>query len=243
MLLWQLVLIQIITFGLLIFILRHFFHRQAAQSLGRLQRLYQENLKREEELERRRDEMDLELKAKVAQHGEELKRLRADAEAAAQQIQDDMLTKAREDAKRIVAEADAKTERLKTNLVREMEDKTLGLAANILEHLFTAPVARGIHQHLIDELIEEIGGADGHRLPNTVEMAEVAVRFPLTEPQKAQVTGMLASKMGRPVSIKETTDQDIIAGMVIRLDNVILDGSLRAKLRGTLAYVRDRLAR
>src|SRR5918999_5291879 len=165
MLLWQLVIIQVITFGLLIFILRRFFHRQAAQSLGRLQGLYQENLKREEELERRRDEMDLELKAKVAQHGEELKRLRAEAEAAAQQIQDDMLTKAREDARRIMGEAENKTERLKTTLVREMEDKALGLAASIIEHLFTAPVARGIHQHLIDELVEEIGNGDGHRLP------------------------------------------------------------------------------
>jgi F-type H+-transporting ATPase subunit b len=201
MLLWQLVIIQVITFGLLIFILRRFFHRQAAQSLGRLQGLYQENLKREEELERRRDEMDLELKAKVAQHGEELKRLRAEAEATAQQIQDDVLTKAREDARRIMGEAENKTERLKTNLVREMEDKALGLAASIIEHLFTAPVARGIHQHLVDELVEEIGGSDGHRLPPAVETAEIVVRFPLTEPQKAQIIRMLSSKMGRPVSI------------------------------------------
>jgi F0F1-type ATP synthase delta subunit len=104
-------------------------------------------------------------------------------------------------------------------------------------------VARGIHQHLIDELVEEIGGADGHRLPAAVETAEIVVRFPLTEPQKAQIIRMLSAKMGRPVSIKETIDNDIIAGMVMRLDNVILDGSLRAKLRGTLAYVRDRLAR
>src|SRR5918992_2321842 len=133
MLLWQLVIIQVITFGLLIFILRRFFHRQAAQSLGRLQGLYQENLKREEELERRREEMDLDLKAKVAQHAEELKRLRAEAEAAAQETQEDMLTKAREEARRILAEADTRNERLKANLVREMEDKALGLAASIIE--------------------------------------------------------------------------------------------------------------
>jgi F-type H+-transporting ATPase subunit b len=243
MLLWQLILIQIATFLLLVFLLRHFLYRQSTQSLGRLQQLYRENLTREAELDKRREETDQELKAKFAQHSEELKRLRAEAETAAQKTGEELLARAREDAKRIVAEADGKTERLKSNLVREMEEKALGLATDILQHVFTPQVARGVHHQLIDELIEEIGGSDGHRLPLNVETAEIGVRFPLTESEKANLTTMLSSKLGRPVAIKETIDQDVVAGMVVRLDNVILDGSLRTKLQGTLAYVRDRLSR
>jgi len=38
-------------------------------------------------------------------------------------------------------------------------------------------------------------------------------------------------------------DQEIVAGMVVRLENVVLDGSLKTKVKGMLAYVRENLSR
>jgi len=243
MLLWQLVIIQFIAFALLVVLLRHFLYRQVTLSLGRLQQLYQENVKREEELKRRREETEQMLKGKIAKYSEEIGRLRAAAEVEAQKLHEEIVAKAKAEAKRIVAEAEANRERMRAKLVSEIEEKALGLASDIMEHIFTAKVAQGIHHYLIDELIEELGKSDGRRLQLDVETVEIAVPFPLTQEQKENLKKILSAKMGRSVSLKETIDHGIVAGMVFRLENLILDGSLKSRLQGGLAYVRDSLSR
>lgn len=243
MLLWQLILIQVITFVVLAFLLHQFLYRQANRSLGRLQQLYQENREREEELKRRREETEQELRTTMARHQEEIGRLRAEAEAAGQKRQEELLAQAKEEGRRIVAEAEGKRERMRASLVSEMEEKAVGLASDIVGRVLTAQLAQRIHAHLIDELIEEIGKSDGRRPELDVETVEVAVPFPLTQTQQERLNMIFASNMGRSVTVKETIDEEIVAGMVVRMGNVVLDGSLKTKLKGMLAHVRENLSR
>jgi F-type H+-transporting ATPase subunit b len=243
MLLWQLVLIQVITFVVLAVLLHQFLYRQVTRSLGRLQQLYQENLAREEELKKRREEMEQELRTRMAKHTEEIARLRAEAEAAVQEMRDGILTRAKEEGRKIVAEADAGRERMRASLVAAMEEQAVGLASDIVGRVLTGPVAQGIHAELIEDLIEEIGTADGPRPELAAETAEAAVAFPLTPAQHARLQAIFAPTPGRSFTIKETIDETLLAGMVIRLDNLVLDGSLHNKLKGMLAYVRENLSR
>ena len=241
--LWQLLLIQAITFVVLAFLLHQFLYRQVTRSLGRLQQLYRENQEREEELKRRREETEQELRTAMARHHEEIGRLRAEAEAAVQEARNELLAQAKEEGRRIVAEAEARRERMRASLVAEMEEKAVGLASDIIGRVFTARVAQGIHQQLIDDLIEEIGRPDGRRPELAADTVDVVVAFPLTPTQRDRLHAILASTMGQPVAIKDTVDETIGAGMVVRLANVVLDGSLNNKLKGMLAYVRETLSR
>ena len=243
MLLWQLILIQVITFVVLAVLLHQFLYRQVTRSLGRLQQLYKENRGREEELKRRREETEQELRTTTARQHEESGRLRAEAEAATQKMQDERLAQAKEEGRKIVAEAEAKRERMRASLVSEMREQAVGLASDILGRVLTAQVAQGIHQHLIDELIEEIGKSDGPRPELETETVEVAVPFPLTETQRERLNTIFSSNMARSVDVKEIIDGEIVAGMVVRLGNVVLDGSLKTKVKGMLAYVRESLSR
>jgi F-type H+-transporting ATPase subunit b len=242
MLLWQLILIQVITFAILVFLLRQFLHKQNSQALERLQQLYQENLKREEDLKKAQEAADQQLKEKIAQHNEEIGKLKAAGEVDVQKMHDEILAKAKEEATKIVDTAEAKREQIKASLVSEMEEKALVLAFDIVGHIFTAQVAQGIHHQLINEFIEEIEKSDGQRMQLNVETAEIAAPYPLTQVQEENLKNILSSKMGRSVNIKGTIDQEIVAGMVVRLENLVLDGSLRNKLKGTLAYVRSSIA-
>jgi len=239
---WQLILIQVVTFGLLVFLLRQFLYQHVTRSQDRLERLVQENRKREGELKARQEETEKEFQARVAQQNEEGGKLRATAETNAQKMQEEIVTKAKEEGMRIVAEAEAQKEQMRANLVSEMEHKALDLASDIIGHIFTAQVARGIHGPLTDELIEEIERSDGRGLQHDVEAVEVAVPFPLTELQMERLKKILCSKMGRSVDVKQTIDQEIVGGMVLRLGNSVLDGGLKNKLKGAMAYVRSSLS-
>lgn len=243
MLLWQLILIQAITFGLLVFLLRHLFYRQVTRSLARLEQLYEENLKREAELKKLKEEMEQSLKAEVAQHHEEMRRQRAEAELEIQGMREEALAKARQEGERIVAEAIASEQRMRAKLISEGEAKAVGLASEIVARLFSSRVAEGVHHPLIEGLIEEIRRLDEQRLKMDIETVEVRVPFPLTPAQRETLNQLLSSKIGRLITLKESTDPALIAGMVLHLDNLVLDGSLHNQLMGMLAHVREGLSR
>jgi F0F1-type ATP synthase delta subunit len=193
-------------------------------------------------LKKGQETADQQLKEKIAQHNEEIGKLKAAGEVDIQKMHEEVLAKAKEEAKKIVDTAEAKREQIKASLVSEMEEKALVLAFDIIGHIFTAQVAQGIHHQLINEFIEEIEKSDGQRMQINVETAEIAAPYPLTQVQEENLKNILSSKMGRSVNIKGTIDQEIVAGMVVRLENLVLDGSLRNKLKGTLAYVRSSIA-
>ncbi len=243
MVFWQLIIIQVFTFGLLAFLLRQFLTQHVTQSQDRLQQLVQENRKREDELKEKRENMESEFKVKNAQHREEMGRLKSVAEVDAQKVHEEVLAKAEEQGKRIVADAEAQKEKMRKQLVMEMEEKALILASDIIEHVFTAELAKGIHTQLTDELIGEIEGSDSQGFQLDVDGVEVLVPYSLTDAQMAKIKKIFTSKMGLSVDIKQTIQPDIMTGMVVRLGNSVLDGSLKNKLKEAMAYVRSSLSR
>lgn len=240
---WQLVILQLVTFGILVFLLRQFLYRHVTQSQDRLEQLVQENRKREQELTVKREEMDKILKAKMDEHNNEIRKLRTAAESDAQKMQEDILAKAEKEGQRIVVDAEAQKERIRSLLVAEMEEKALTLASNIIACVFTDHIAKGIHDQLANELIEEIEKADGRGLELDADRVEVNVPYALSKAQMQKLEKVFSSKMGRSVEVRQTIDRDLMTGMVVRLGNSVMDGSLKNKLKGAIAHVRGSLSR
>lgn len=60
--------------------------------------------------------------------------------------------------------------------------------------------------------------------------AEVISAFKLSSEQEQAITKMLKSKLGREVSIKTSTDESLIGGVVIKAGDTIIDGSMKSQL-------------
>ncbi len=54
----------------------------------------------------------------------------------------------------------------------------------------------------------------------------------LNESQQAEIVSALKERFGREVSIETNIDESLIGGAVIRAGDVVIDGSLRARLEG-----------
>ena len=59
---------------------------------------------------------------------------------------------------------------------------------------------------------------------------QVITAEPLTEAQRNDIVDSLQSKMGREVDLSHLIDENIIGGMVVRVGDTIVDGSVRNKL-------------
>ncbi|MEL7184830.1 MAG: F0F1 ATP synthase subunit delta [Pseudomonadota bacterium] len=69
------------------------------------------------------------------------------------------------------------------------------------------------------------------KIENTVD-ATVTSATPLSEAQQAEIAEALKERLGRDVKIVTEIDENLIGGAVIRAGDVVIDGSLRARLEG-----------
>ena len=69
------------------------------------------------------------------------------------------------------------------------------------------------------------------KVENTVD-AVITSAVPLSETQQREMAATLRERFGRDVNITTEIDEDLIGGAVIRAGDVVIDGSLRARLDG-----------
>jgi F-type H+-transporting ATPase subunit delta len=66
---------------------------------------------------------------------------------------------------------------------------------------------------------------------NTVDVT-VTSATPLSEEQQAGISAALAARLGREIRIETAIDENLIGGAVIRAGDIVIDGSVRARLEG-----------
>ena len=69
------------------------------------------------------------------------------------------------------------------------------------------------------------------KVENTVD-AVITSAAPLSEAQQKAMAGALKERLGRDVNVTTEIDENLIGGAVIRAGDVVIDGSLRARLDG-----------
>ena len=74
-------------------------------------------------------------------------------------------------------------------------------------------------------------GALKAAVENTVD-AVVTAAAPLSAEQEEEIVASLRERLGRDVRISTEIDKNLIGGAVIRAGDVVIDGSLRARLEG-----------
>ncbi len=93
------------------------------------------------------------------------------------------------------------------------------------------------HIRELDECIEEYikmyDAADG------IANAEVTSAAELNEAQRESLKAKLEKKLGRKVELTCRVDEEILGGVIIKVDGNVMDGSLRTKLRDVREMLQD----
>lgn len=113
-------------------------------------------------------------------------------------------------------------------LVGDQVDPT---SRRLLHQAVSAPRGRSL-ERAVTELVE-LAAARRERY-----VAYVTAPGPLTEQQESRLSGALARIYGRPVSLRIAVDPDLLGGLVVRVNDEVIDGSVASRLSG----LRHRLA-
>ena len=90
---------------------------------------------------------------------------------------------------------------------------------------------KNVHLHWTEELIRESADQLAHlHIPDDVRKIKIASAFPLNEGQRKGLSRKLKQLLGRDITLKEEVDPRIVAGLVVTIGSLVLDGSLKNKI-------------
>ncbi len=114
-------------------------------------------------------------------------------------------------------------------------DSVSTLAANLLALLATKNMTV-----LMPGILEQFSVmVDSHR---GIEWADVTTAVPLDDAQQKEVSLLLSGIAGSEVSLRTYVEPELIGGIVARLNDRVIDGSVRSKLRNMHRQVVEQIS-
>ncbi len=84
---------------------------------------------------------------------------------------------------------------------------------------------------IIDDIADEYQRlVDNYRGIEGAEVAEVTTAIPLDDEEKLRLAQRITSLVGKPVVLKAKVDSSLIGGIIIRVGDKLIDGSIHSKL-------------
>ena len=234
----QLIIIQIVTFIGLIIILRLLFYGQVNSALARLKKLYEDNLMKEEELTRQLEEAKLEKEKAITAAREEASRIVKEARERSEKIALDVESRSKTEVVAMLEHAKAETEKLKDEMLIKSREKAIELSQEMLKLTFTGQGRAALQHQLLSELIDEIKDIDKAKFTIRTGDVKAYSAQPLGADERTRLTHILKEKLGISVKIEESVDKEIIAGLIIKIGALTIDGSLRNRLHKTIPYLK-----
>ena len=122
----------------------------------------------------------------------------------------------------------------KIRVVRDALGDSVGpLALNLMSLLATKNIAH-ILPGITDQYQELLDAQQG------IERAEAVTAIPLDDDEQRRVTEMLSAMSGRDVRLTTRVDVEILGGMIIRIDDRVMDGSTRSRLHAMRRELAER---
>ena len=229
------VVVQIVSFLVMLVILRAWVYKPVLNMLENRRKTIAQGLEdaRVAEEARANAEKEAEQILTKAQQdaSERLREATARADEAAREIK----AEAEQEATEIRQTASAEAEQAKTHALGELRGQVAVLAIAAAQKIIGEALDERRQHALIEEFFSGVKEGkvtlmEGEALSGT--SAEVISALPLTSDEQETIRGDVIEKMGSGASISFRVDPSILGGLVIRVGDKVLDGSVSGKLQG-----------
>jgi len=229
---------QIVNFLILFLALRFLLWKPMLKMLDERKQRIAQGLEDAEQARRERERAQAEYDERIKQAGQEREEILARAAEGGEQARAEALAQARTQAEQIVAEGKEAVERERQQMLAELRSQVVTLSIAAANKLIGEALDEQRQRRLIDEFFsgikadrvvvleeQEIEQAKAGEITATVTSA-----LPLTGEEKAVVSGGLAEQLGQVPAIEFKVDPAILGGLVIKVGNKVIDGSVGGRL-------------
>jgi len=169
----------------------------------------------------------------IAQARQEANRIVREATERGEQVRRELKAEAEAEAAEIRAQAQAQAQQTQEQALSELRGQVASLAIAAAQKIIGEALDEKRQRALIEEFFSGVRSGkvillEGEGL--TGAHAEVTSALPLTPEEQETVRKDVISKLGESATISFRVDPGILGGLVIRVGDKILDGSVAGKL-------------
>ncbi len=236
------VIVQIVTFLAMVIILRAWVFKPLLDMLERRRKTIAQGLEDARVASDARANAEKDAQEIIAKAQQEANAKVQEASERAEQAGREIQAAAEADAVDVREAAKLEAEQSKKSILGELRGQVAVLAIAAAQKIIGDTLDEKRQHELIEEFFSGIERGKVVLLEAEEELpggsAEVISALPLTKKEQAIVKKDVLSKMGGSASVGFRVDPDILGGMVIRVGDKVLDGSVAAKLEGLRQSIR-----
>jgi len=229
---------QVIIFAGIVFFLRFLFLRHFKAALSRLNKLHEDNLAKEEELNEELRRAKQQSEAIMTQSRQDAEAVIAAAGKDAQMVRFKIEEAARAQAEKIISDSRLDCEKIKENGLKEIHAQGIDFALKLIAELFTEEDRASLQHELAGGIIEEISHLPKERFNVVLGKASVVSSFPLLEKQADEIKNILSQKAGHDVRLEQSLDPGLIGGLVLDMGGMVIDGTLKNRLQRIVSRIK-----
>lgn len=232
MLIVSLIFLQVIMFAGMIFFLKRIMTNNVTLATKHLEEMNQEYAKKEEDVTRQLDEAKETYQDTITKARQEAEALRSKTVKEASAESENILKMARDKASEIVQQADKTRDRLLLDVDEKIARCAIDKATELIHHTLPEKFLKEVHSQWFADLIGS-GFARVERLNIDKNAKEIRIvsAFEIDGDQRKELMKKIKGILGRDVEIAEKVDPKIVAGIVIHIGNLVLDGSLKNRIQ------------
>lgn len=222
---------QFVVFVVIVVVLRKLLLSDTMNAIKRLKSAETDLARKEDVMRQKMDAHEQEFLKKQTAAQEEVDRKRAADEQDLGRLKDRIKAEARVEADKILGDAQLAKERIREQLVRETSGKAVEYAGDLFKMVISQNIGEKLNMAFVEELIGALAEVDETSVSVEVSESEFVASHKLDASQKGRLEALLAQKFGVTMSIHEKIDETLLAGLVIKLGSLEIDGSLLNRYR------------
>ena len=232
MLIISLILFQVLIFVGLIFMLRRIMTKNVTDATRHLEELNQDYTKKEQEVNQQLQEAQQKSQNILKEAQEEAVKLRAQIIKEAESERDKILEQARTQSDTIIQQADKSRQALISEIEERIEKEAINKACELMQATLPQTFKQDVHLYWVKELLENGFSQLEHlQLPQGIQEIKITSAFPLTEEQRKNLSKKIKDVLWYETLLKEETEPKVVAGLIITIGSLVLDGSLKNKIQ------------
>jgi F0F1-type ATP synthase membrane subunit b/b' len=231
MLIVSIIVLQIVIFLSLILLFRRILTRNIASATKHLDELNQEYDKKEKEAQRHLDEAKQKSQEIISKAADEAEKKREEIMKKAESERTEMLKAARTQSDDIMEQADKSRAALIAEIEERIAKEAVKKASELIQCALPEELKLATHaqwtKELIDKGFDKLGEV---KVVEGTKEIKVITPFPLKDADKTRLERKVNEFLGKKMELKEELDPKVVAGIVVEIGSLVLDGSLRNKI-------------
>jgi len=226
-----LVFLLVIMGVVFVFLWKRIVFKTLASTTQRLEDLDRESFKKLEQAKKKLEEAETQAQEIVQQAKAEALTMRQEIIGSANAEKEQILQKAKACSEELIEQGESARHALIEEFEKKIDAESVKKAATLLAAALPDDIQQQLHTYLARTLLESgITQQKNIDIPKDVKEVKVSSAVTLTETEKKALLKIIKDKVSQNFSLREEVDKSLIAGFMVQIGSLILDGSLRHKI-------------